>query len=330
MAQQRINWVDCAKGLGILCVILGHTHLPQPILTFIYSFHMPLFFLLSGIFLLKKPLTLKEELSRKARSLLLPYLFFNIILLLFFDLLLPVVQGTAIRPAHITATLQGILTGDRMHAWLWFLPCLFGAEMMLIACHRLTRHTVWVGILLMILGFVLHSLTGFPLPMSIDNMLIAAGFIAVGIGFRDYNGNGSKYSCLCLAIVYTVFYNWSLASTSGKGIDMYDSRYGNYFYFVITALAAIFIILFLFKRYSDIRPLCWLGRNSLLIYCTHTMLLQVPYAIEKRLPLFMPDKDAQAFVCGIAATLFVCTTSIPLVYTVNRYVPWILGRPSNR
>ena len=49
LAKQRDAVVDIAKGIGILLVVYGHLH--NPINTFIYAFHMPLFFFLSGFFI---------------------------------------------------------------------------------------------------------------------------------------------------------------------------------------------------------------------------------------------------------------------------------------
>ena len=46
--SNRILWIDAAKGIGLLCVILGHLGVPY-LSTLVYTFHMPLFFFLSGI-----------------------------------------------------------------------------------------------------------------------------------------------------------------------------------------------------------------------------------------------------------------------------------------
>ena len=51
MAKQlptRIGWIDTAKGIGLLCVILGHLSIPL-VDAWVYFFHMPLFFFLSGV-----------------------------------------------------------------------------------------------------------------------------------------------------------------------------------------------------------------------------------------------------------------------------------------
>lgn len=52
--NKRIDYLDIAKGIGILSVIIGHTFDVQYLSNFLYSFHMPLFFVLSGYFFKEK------------------------------------------------------------------------------------------------------------------------------------------------------------------------------------------------------------------------------------------------------------------------------------
>ena len=74
--ETRIRWIDTAKLIGIFLVILGHLPLAagksgiSPA-TFIYTFHMPLFFFLSG--LVEKNRPVRQTLVRSAKSLLIPY-----------------------------------------------------------------------------------------------------------------------------------------------------------------------------------------------------------------------------------------------------------------
>lgn len=46
--MQKKNYIDIAKGIGIILVILGHSGVNSEIKDFIYGFHMPLFFVISG------------------------------------------------------------------------------------------------------------------------------------------------------------------------------------------------------------------------------------------------------------------------------------------
>ncbi len=90
--RQRITYLDMAKGVGIILMVAGHLlgslqtidYKPwfSPVFQVITSFHMPLFFVISGVVL---ALTREENkdmrtiVRRKAKTLLLPYASFSVI-----------------------------------------------------------------------------------------------------------------------------------------------------------------------------------------------------------------------------------------------------------
>lgn len=76
--------IDIAKGLLILCVIIGHGTKNQSLSDFMYRFHMPLFLILSGCFL-KKVEDVKTYAKMRAVRLLVPYLIYMTIDFLFFN-----------------------------------------------------------------------------------------------------------------------------------------------------------------------------------------------------------------------------------------------------
>ena len=45
---RRILWIDIAKAIAILLMVIGHTSIPHGLSNFIWAFHMPLFFMASG------------------------------------------------------------------------------------------------------------------------------------------------------------------------------------------------------------------------------------------------------------------------------------------
>ena len=49
MSQNRNRWLDIAKGIAIILMVAGHTPIPSVMSHFIYAFHMPLFFISSGL-----------------------------------------------------------------------------------------------------------------------------------------------------------------------------------------------------------------------------------------------------------------------------------------
>ncbi len=86
-SNQRIDWIDYAKGIGIFLVVLGHTlrglldspglgysNELQAIDTWIYAFHMPLFFFLSGLLAKRSNgKSIKHFLAEKLGAILYPY-----------------------------------------------------------------------------------------------------------------------------------------------------------------------------------------------------------------------------------------------------------------
>lgn len=81
---KRILWIDYAKSICIYLVLLGHAHAFQPVTDFIYTFHMPLFFFLSGcLFSFEKHPNFKEFAIKRFKGLMVPYLWINLITYLF-------------------------------------------------------------------------------------------------------------------------------------------------------------------------------------------------------------------------------------------------------
>lgn len=82
--NNRNKSIDIAKGLLILCVVIGHGTQNQSLSDFMYRFHMPLFLILSGCFL-KKVEDVETYAKMKATRLLTPYLIYMAIDFLIFE-----------------------------------------------------------------------------------------------------------------------------------------------------------------------------------------------------------------------------------------------------
>ena len=88
MEDKRLDYLDYSKGIAIILVVLGHICSGGNIKTYIYSFHMPLFFITSGyLFNYSNVKSLKEFINKKAKAYLIPYITFSIINILGYYLL---------------------------------------------------------------------------------------------------------------------------------------------------------------------------------------------------------------------------------------------------
>ena len=139
--SNRIVSFDILKGGGILLVILGHIQIPYMLKTVIYSFHMPLFFFVSGCFF--RPISLREFFAKKTRQLLIPWAFFAF--LLFAYLFFLKIKATHFR---VTGFLLAFLClfdgflGDEnsfiLFHVIWFLICLFEVSFVYLLIHKIT------------------------------------------------------------------------------------------------------------------------------------------------------------------------------------------------
>ena len=78
-SSSRLEPIDIAKGIGIILVYIGHIPIAYDLRSFIYNFHMPLFFFLSGLFLNEKKYTIQEFFKARCKSLLVPLVTFIIV-----------------------------------------------------------------------------------------------------------------------------------------------------------------------------------------------------------------------------------------------------------
>ena len=80
MAGKRVEFIDFAKGIGILTVVWAHIMLVGWSHQLIYAFHMPFFFFASGLlFNREKYSSFGEFVRRRAKGMLLPYAIYSVV-----------------------------------------------------------------------------------------------------------------------------------------------------------------------------------------------------------------------------------------------------------
>lgn len=130
----RYDWADIAKGIGIFLMVMGHSSLPEPLHNWIYSFHMPFFFILSGFFFKSDKYTFGSFLQRRIKTILLPYVFFatsDVIIRNFCNQIGLIVPP----PRSIT---QIVVLGKDIGA-AWFLLSLFFTEVLFFIIDKVSR-----------------------------------------------------------------------------------------------------------------------------------------------------------------------------------------------
>lgn len=112
--KNRLEWIDIAKGLAIIFVVVGHATGASILGKYIYSFHMPLFFIISGMCFVRGKYNYGEFLMKRFRQLIIPAFLLTIL-----SIAITMFAGLPYDFSVLKDGLPGAL---------WFLPVLFMVE----------------------------------------------------------------------------------------------------------------------------------------------------------------------------------------------------------
>src|SRR5215217_3297443 len=169
--SKRVQYVDIAKGIGIILVVMGHNDfaLISPFAhKLIYSFHMPMFFFMSGMFF-KPDVPFLTFLWNRFNRILKP--FFSILLLIYFASL----SFSKISIVIVSRRLLKAMYGSGFYIdWvqLWFLPHLFAVSLFAYFFFKAVKriHPVqlrWVILIIIYIVGVLSMKLFWPFELNI-------------------------------------------------------------------------------------------------------------------------------------------------------------------
>lgn len=327
----RLNWVDSLKGFGILLVVLGHiqtNHLlffnfdSQTKDIYIYSFHMPLFFFISGfLFNSEKWMSkAKEFVLARIKNIVLPYINYMAISVLFWIICAWMfnlkIQFLGLQPIEMIYRLlyaNANVFSDINYA-LWFLPALFIVEILYFLIVKLVKYKFLIcSVIIIFVGIA--SFYRYPaiLPWHINSALFALPFFAGGHYFRYVYQkvvNNIPLVVLITSIHFILAFSY--------WFDMQLCNISNIPLFYVIGFSGIITYVFLLSTLGKYKiksqTLNWIGQNSLIVMCTHVLVISF---IKLWLPV---SSDALFFM----VVLF----EIPVIYLITRYFNWINGKPT--
>ncbi|RAI56008.1 acyltransferase family protein [Roseicella frigidaeris] len=188
-SAERIAWLDNARGMGIVLVVLGHALSPGYARDVLYAFHMPLFFFLAGVTALAasgEPWP--RQLHRFAHSLLIPFAFFGLLTLAYVQAAALLHHGGLPQWRSLLHMAGGIAYGVAdwipANSVLWFFPALFLTACSSLLLMRLVGR-VWALALATLLACAMIVMGPLPvrLPWSADSAAVASMFFLAGLLF---------------------------------------------------------------------------------------------------------------------------------------------------
>lgn len=333
--NKRNDYTDFLKGIGIFLVILGHHNDPFTGWTgWIYSFHMPFFFILSGVFH-NNGKNYYEFVKKKAKGLLIPYYTFATILFMFWLGIGRKFGQAAINKTPIKECLIGIFYGTHVKGFsslewempLWFLLCLFVVSNMFYFLSKLSiKKVIFIEICFVIIAKISRDYIPIELPWSFQRALVDVSFYSLGYYGRDFikDENGKKYSLLkgmfFILLNILIYLNDDKFNILGK--------YNFYTVYLIGGLFGSLGIIEIFKNIKTNKKINkkieYLGRNSLILLAFHSkamtfikfvfMFILHKTMIEGNLLIDFIYSILQVIVC------------IPIIKIINKYFYFVLGK----
>ena len=336
----RVNYVDIAKGLGMLMVMWGHIMISGLCYEVVYAIHMPLFFFLAGlIYNNQKYSSLLQLLTSKAKSLLFPYAVFSVITWAIW-VAYSFVTGNVenyFAPLLQTVIAQGSAGYLEHNVPLWFVTCLFVTE---VAYYFIAKTKAVVNIVICVLcaaiGYFMISNTLIfdftKLPWSIEVAMSALLFYSTGNLFKvhlglnwlpDFTKSKKNISWLCI-LVFTVIIFIS-APVNGH-ITMGSNSLGNNvaLFYILAFLGIASTLLFSSSIEQTNLPVIskitdfirWIGKNSFYFMAIHVPAKGVIVLILARILKCPKTGITTSFFNSSIAffiTIIVCSATVFLI-----------------
>ncbi len=368
LSASRIQFIDIARLYGVILVYYGHfiescmkegSAIAAVHYKFIYSFHMPLFFILSGY--IAKDLSGSHDFAtftrRQLLSRLLPYAFLT------FILVIPTFWGSGFSAGLELPSVDGYVKGIAatflagfpfFNIPTWFLICLFVVESMhYFTARYLNSQARIIGIALgyYLIGSILAWNAGVLNPLNLLSpdgkiypyFMILEAFSAyslylVGVYLRRKNFlvesmpliKGLVGLIVCLALVYFTYdlNKGMFTIPSYDAVVMVASSHGNPILFPITAIIGSVMIMLLARLSGQQQFLAYLGANTLVVFGLNGVFY---HFINDRLAALLlnhfADGPGLILVSGVCVTVISMALTVPFVYLFNAFIPKLIGKP---
>lgn len=336
--NSRLDYIDILKGIGILFVIIGHMYTVPECKAYVYSFHLPLFFIISGALLNEsKYSTFKDFFISRFKSLFFPFMVFYIILWLGWFFVERPMRSIDVTPLE---TAFGLIWASDSWRWifpgglLWFVPALFSLEVIYYGVIKAIKNR-WIAAVvltaLFAVGLLLAKFDLFILPWGINNALISIPFLAIGHLFRNYIINpdwGGHFSsgkmALLLGVILLIISFWGSELTgAGRVINISRLKTGPLWIYLSFPFIGTASWLFISKSINKNRVLQWFGKNTLPLLAFHGAVGRAAVVLVGMLSHADKANVEHTWYLALATTIITILVCWPLCVIWNKYYPII-------
>ncbi len=347
---KRLIYFDMAKGFGMLLVLLGHlqgdaifSYSPYilPLCTWIFSFHMPLFFLISGMLMNYKKdpsKDLKTLFKKRFHAIMIPYFWFSLfyISVVFYALFF----GGTISAETLYVNLWYIFSMYGMNV-LWFLPALFFGELLFLFLTKRfgTKNSILLIVLLTLAASVaswyLQQLTYdtpfkerlHEISLTLLRPFLVCTFICIGYyAFYLFQQKEKLYFKELLLGILLIGVGAAFTHIN-NGVDFRSLVQKNLFFYYLCALSGSFGLILLCKNMRPIKLIPYWGVNSLIFMAVHNNETVLYTGMQCAMYLNQFITRARGYISYLTVILVILIFVTVMIWLINRFFGFIIGKP---
>lgn len=325
--------LDIVKGIGILFVVFAHVMSGTFTNRVIYMFHMPLFFIVSGMTMYYSSIDrvdFRTFISKKAKGILIPYFIFLILSFIYWVVIERQLRNQL--DISIFSNLLNIFFAKvdmelyASNVVMWFLPCLFTSEIFFFFLMKLKRNRTLIAVTSLVLGYILSTFN-LILPWGIETAFIGCALLYFGYMLQVKKNMFVKHNLLLFLLgVFGLF----ICLVFGHRLNMLGHYYGNILLFIIGAFSGTCLVFVGSRKVRNVnvlnRVLSFLGKNSIIIMCIHEpikrIVLKLVIIVFRVEEVFIRSNPLWSFVITCVLVLII----FPFIYIINRYLPFMIGK----
>lgn len=325
---KRIEWIDVSKGIGIILVLIGHISLNGGLNKFIYSFHMPLFFILSGFtFKLAK----KENfIKNKINTILIPYFSFSLLSYIYWFLIERKIRSQEVSLMHAFSNIFIARPGSENYIFnvsLWFLPTIFILQLLMYfftKTKNYNRYLVKSIMFTLILGYISSNYLEINLPWGGNIVLIVLPLFLFGYLLSIHIDKVESINIINLKS-FMIFICILIIISKYLSIDLNNLKVSNYILFIFTSILG-FIVVYILSNIIKSELITYLGKNSLTILCIHEPIKRIVIMVASKITNISAQSMRTNYM-GIGMLgiilIIIMTISVEIIY---KYFYFLLGK----
>lgn len=342
--MKRIKFIDISRAFAIIFIVFGHTIVHSLncgyIFKFLYSFHVVMFFILSGFTFNVKNKRFLEFFKNKFLRIMVPYFIWSILFLAPYFILGKNINSQINSGAtfDLSTSLVNVLYGNgansalKQNSSLWFLPALFSIEIIYFFVIKFIdkhpKHEIFIIFLSLTIGYISSYFLQFFLPWGMNTAFNLGIFFLIGYLLKKYDLL-DKTKIFKIRFIIPLSIVGCISFLFNKNVSCIDYDYGVYSLAFLSGLCLSIVFIYISYLIKENKLLEYIGRSTFGILIFHKLIILIFQTKMGKISSLLKESNAfTELILGFIIVLISILLSLIAYEIFKRYFPIGVGEKS--